>query len=244
MPELEFYSFLKTYGLPSTIIYKQDDAYDEMIEILNKVIDKDIPSVRSFQQSTTNNIRRILTFLALQRPESTSIPKIASYLSISPKLVQDILDALEKTQIIFNIKPYGGAGKISRKPWKYYFLSPSLKAALNHDLGRFNLDSRQCLGTLAENYVASTLFKMNQMTFKFMGIFYPTEKGGTDFLLRTKVDDIVPIEVSIGRKTKSQLVKAINKYDSKFGVLISNRHFAIKKENNIIHIPLSSFGFI
>ena len=243
-PNIEFNNFLKTYGLASTLKYEKDEAYEEIVEILNKVIDKDIPSIRSFQHSTTNNIRRMLIYLALQRPGSTSIPKIANYLSISPKLVQDIFDTLEKTQVIFNIKPYGGVGKLTRKPWKYYFLSPSLKSALNHDLGRFNSDSKQCLGALAENYVASTFFKMNQMTFKFMGIFYPTEKGGTDFLLRTKLDDMVPIEVGIGRKTKSQLVKAINKYDSEFGVLISNRHFAIKKENDIIHIPLTSFGFI
>jgi len=242
--ELEFYSFLKTYGLASTLIYEKDEAYDELVEVLNKVIDRDIPSIRSFQHSTINNIRRILIYLALQRPGSTSIPKIASYLSISPKLVQDILDALEKTQVIFNIKPYGGPGIVTKKPWKYYFLSPSFKSAINHDLGRFNSDSKQCLGALAENYVASTLFKMNKTSFKFMGIFYPTEKKGTDFLIRTKLDEIVPIEVGIGRKTKSQIVKSINKYDSEFGILISNRHFAIRKENNIIHIPLTSFGFI
>ena len=243
-PYIEFNNFLKIYGFASTLEFEKIDAYKEIIEIINKLIENDIPSVKSFNTSTNTSIKRIIIYLALQRPGSTSIGKIASYLSISPKLVHDILDALEQTQLIFSIKPYGGAGSVVKKPWNYYFLSPSLKSAINYDIGRFNLDNKKCLGALAENYVASSLLKMNQRTFKLMGLFYPTEKGSTDFLLRTKLDDIVPIEVGIGRKTKSQVVKTIKKYDCKYGILISNRHYRIKQENNIIHIPLTSFGFL
>ena len=59
---------------------------------------------------------------------------------------------------------------------------------------------------------------------------------------------MVPIEVGIGKKTKSQLTKSINKYDSEYGVLISNRYSTIQQHNNIIHIPLlwffMSFGYV
>jgi len=165
-------------------------------------------------------------------------------LSISPRLVNEILNVLEKTQIIFNIKPYGGAGKIVKKAWNYYFLSPSIKAAINYELGRFNLENRKCLGNLAENFVASSLYKLSKTRFSLMGLFYPPEKGGVDFLIRTKFDNIVPIEVGIGKKTKSQLSKAINKYDSDYGILISNRYNRINHYDNVIYIPLMSFGFI
>jgi len=243
-PHIEFNNFLKTYGLASSLKFEKGEAYREIMGIINKVIESDIPSVKSFKTSTKNNIKRVILYLALQKPGSTSIGKIASYLSISPKLVHDILYALEKTQLIFNVKPFGGAGLVAKKPWNYYFLSPSLKSAINYDIGRFNLDNRKCLGSLAENYVASSLLKMKQKTFSLMGLFYPTEKGGCDFLLRTKLDDIVPVEVGIGKKTKSQVVKAINKYNSNHGILISNRHHRIKHIDNIIYVPLTSFGFL
>ena len=55
---------------------------------------------------------------------------------------------------------------------------------------------------------------------------------------------MVPVEVGIGRNTKSQSTRAINKYDSEYGVLISNRYSSIQQHNNIIHIPLLSFGFL
>ena len=77
-----------------------------------------------------------------------------------------------------------------------------------------------------------------------MGLFYPLEKKSSDFLLRTKLEEIVPIEVGIGNKTKSQLVKTMNDYDSEYGILISNRYNTIKHYKNIIYIPLVSFGFL
>ena len=243
-PKSEFNQFLKSYGFPFALELDEEDIYNQTFFLINMVIEKDIPAIKSFNTSTNVNIRRILIYLAMARSELVSTQKIADYLAMSSKTVSEILGVLEKTQIIFNIKPYGSAGKIVKKPWKYYFLSPTLKSAINYDIGRFNLDSKKCLGTLAENYVATSLFKLNQTRFHLMGLFYPPEKKGCDFLLRTKLDDMVPIEVGIGKKTKSQLTRAINKYDSKYGVLISNGYSNIQRHNNIIHIPLLSFGFL
>jgi len=243
-PKNVFNDFLKTHGFPLSLKLDDKRVYSKIFSLIKKVIEVDIPAIKSFNSSTTINIRRILIYIAALRSELISTHKIANYLSMSPKLVKDILDVLEDTQIIFNVKPYGGAGIIMKKPWKYYFLSPSIKAAINYDIGRFNLNNSKCLGMLAENYVASTLFKMNQMSYPFMGLFYPPEKKGVDFLLRTKLDDMVPIEVGIGKKTKSQLTRAINKYDCDYGVLISNRYSTIQRHNDIIYIPLPSFGFL
>ncbi|KZX13092.1 ATP-binding protein [Methanobrevibacter curvatus] len=241
---LEFNKFLKTYGLVSSLKFQEREAYSEMYEILNHVVYKDIPSIKSFNNSTNEIIMRVLIYLGLKRPGSTSITKIANNLSETPKLTQKILDALEKTQMIFSVKPYGGATKVIKKPWNYYFLSPSIKSAINYEIGMFNLNNKKCLGALYENLVATALYKMTKTSFRGMGLFYPTEKKDCDFLLRTKLDDIVPVEVGIGKKTKSQLKIAINKYDCDYGVLISNRYNKIQKHDNIIHIPLLSFGFL
>ncbi|MDR2624588.1 MAG: AAA family ATPase [Methanobrevibacter sp.] len=242
--EIVFNEFLKAYGFPSNLNLQNDMAYKQIFSVVNRVIEKDIPAIKSFNGSTTDNIRRIVIYLALSRPGAISNRKIADNLSISPRLVNEILSVLEKTQITFNIKPYGGAGKIVKKPWNYYFLSPPIKAAINHEMGRFNLDNRKCLGNLAENLVASSLYKMLKTRFRLMGLFYPPEEKSVDFLIRTKLDDIVPIEVGFGKKTKSQLTKAIDKYNADYGILISNRYNRINKYNNIIYIPLMSFGFI
>ncbi|MCL2115399.1 MAG: AAA family ATPase [Methanobrevibacter sp.] len=243
-PEFEFENFLKSKGIPSTLNLDESESYEKIYTQIDAIINKDIPTVKSFNTSTSETIRKIIFYLGLQKPGGTSINKIANHLSVSPNVVSGILDVLEKTQILFSVKPYGGGGKIVRKPWQYFFLSPSIKAAINFNVGRFNLNNRKCLGTLAETLVANGLYKMIKLDFPFMGLFYPPDKNSSDFIIRTKLDDMVPIEVGVGKKTKKQLKNDINKYDCEFGVLVSNRYNSIRKEEEIIHIPLMTFGFI
>lgn len=77
--------------------------------------------------------------------------------------------------------------------------------------------------------MASTFFRMKQTIHRPYGIFYPTEKGGVDFLL-SKIDgEIIPVEVGIGKKDKKQVKNAMNKYNSEYGVIISNKTHLIKK---------------
>ncbi|MDR0911572.1 MAG: AAA family ATPase, partial [Methanobrevibacter sp.] len=241
--DIEFIEFLKSFGFPLTLNHGELRRYRRNFAVVNQVIERDIPLVQSFNTSSNNNIKKIIYYLALAREGETSNQKIADYLSISPKMVNEILNVLEKTQLIFSIKPYGGAGKIVRKQWKYYFLSPTLTGAINYYIGRFDLNNRTCLGKLAETFVASTLFKMSQ-SFHLLDIFYPTAKKTSDFIIRTKFNNLVPIEVGIGKKTKSQLTITMNKYGADKGILISNRYNRIRYENNILYLPLISFGFI
>jgi len=243
-PKAEFIHFLKAYGFPFTLNSNEEEAYKKTYSLIRQVIQNDIPSMKAISISNQSNITQIISYIGLVGSGAISNHKIANYLSISSRTVNEILNILEKTQLIFNVKPFGGAGKITKKAWKYYFLSSSLISAINYDVGRYNMDNKKCLGTLAENYVAASLFKMQQTRFQLMGLFYPPEKKGCDFLLRTKLDDMIPIEVGIGKKTKSQLTRAINKYNSEYGVLISNRCNTIHQHNKIIHIPLVSFGFL
>ena len=76
-----------------------------------------------------------------------------------------------------------------------------------------------------------------------MGIFYDPEKEGVDFLIQKGFDEIIPVEVSIGKKGGSQIKKAISKYKVEYGVVISNAN-DVKKEGNIIYLPVTFFSFV
>ena len=54
----------------------------------------------------------------------------------------------------------------------------------------------------------------------------------------------VPIEVSCGKKDKSQIKRAINKYNSSHGIVISNNFRNAVKEDNVIYIPPEIFAFM
>ncbi len=241
--EKEWEDFVCYRGFPFTLNMPQIEAHEKIFGMIDRVIEKDIFSIQSFNTETRNTISRILSFLALQSPGGTSDAKLSERLGVSPTSIRSILDVLEKTHLVFSIKPYGGAGKMIRKPWKYYFLSPSINAAIRFKLGSYDRNSREMFGVLVENMVASYLIRMKETVNMPTGIFYDPDAGGVDFIVRDAKENIIPIEVGFGKKDKGQIEKAIKKFNSGYGVIICECQ-SIKKDSNIIYIPLTTFSFV
>jgi len=239
----EFLSFISLSDLPFSLELDEKVVYDRVLSMIDRIIEKDIFSIQSFKSESEETIKRIIYFLASQSPGGTSDSKLAKHLETSSKQIRNILDILEKTHLIFSIKPYGGAGKVIRKPWKYYFLSPSISTAIRFKLGTYNKNNREMLGALAENMVASCLTRIKETTNLPLGIFYDPGEKGVDFLVKDSKDNIIPIEVGYGKKDTGQVRKAIKKYNSKHGMIVCDCP-KIKKEENIIFIPIATFSFI
>ena len=158
--EREWEDYLCCGGFPFGIPLNNYEIHEKTFNMLDRVIEKDVSLIRSFRTNTRSSIFRILMFLALQKAGETSEGKLANDIGISSALVKDILSILEKTHLIFHIKPYTGSARTSvRKAWKYYFLSPSIKTSINFQLGKYNSKKREFLGELAENMVASYFFR-------------------------------------------------------------------------------------
>ena len=149
---------------------------------------------------------------------------------------------MEKTHLLVHVEPYGSCVKRQRKSWEYYFLTSQIKASIYIKDGLATQNPKEYIANLSENLVAASLFKLQQN--RDFGIFYDPEKGGVDFLLNTIMGDIIPIEVGIGAKNTKQVKKAISRYNSDYGIIVSNRSSRIQKEDNIITIPLSTFSFM
>ena len=99
------------------------------------------------------------------------------------------------------------------------------------------------LGILAENLIASYLFRMKETLNIPTRFFYAPEKEGVDFLLQTGAGEIIPVEVGIGKKGEGQIKKSIARYHSEHGVLISDTE-EISMKKGIVRIPLTNFAFV
>ena len=64
---------------------------------------------------------RILRFLATQPTGEISQNNLANYFNTAISNVNNVLDILEKTHLIFHCEPYGVASTRARKPWKYNY---------------------------------------------------------------------------------------------------------------------------
>ena len=120
----------------------------------------------------------------------------------------------------------------------------TINASINFTLGKHTPNNNDYLGILAENLVASSFFRLNKTISKPNGIFTPTQKGMSDFIVTSFEGDKVAVEVGIGKKGISQVKRTMNKYNCQYGVVVSSATNLIKKEGEIIFLPLTTFALM
>ena len=98
-------------------------------------------------------------------------------------------------------------------------------------------------GVLVENMIASYFIRMKETINQPTGIFYDSDDGGVDFIIKDSKENVIPVEVGYGKKDRGQIKRAIKKYGSKYGILICDCQ-KINKEDNVISIPITTFSFV
>ena len=238
--------YMKYGAFPTTLNRKfHDDITSELWSVISRIITQDMTNVFDLHKNTQNNIYRVLTFLASQKPGEISQGKISKQMGLSKSNVNSIFNILEQTQLIFHYEAFGGSGKRVKKQWKYYIATSSMKHSINEEFGIIFQDSQNYNGILLENLIATSLFNLsnNEKLFRF-STYYDSQKGGADFIVQKTLDKPIPIEVGIGKKPTKQVKKSMNTYNADYGILISNSKSFIEKKNDIIFISPKTFSMI
>ena len=79
---------------------------------------------------------------------------------------------------------------------------------------------------------------------KGFNIFYDKNSGGSDFIIQRQFQSPIPVEVGLGKKNDRQVRKFMNKNNSPYAVIISNKTDVIEKHDDIIYIPPKTFSYI
>jgi predicted AAA+ superfamily ATPase len=136
------------------------------------------------------------------------------------------------------------------KPYEYFLATSSLKHNLALDVGNALLEDKKAyMGKLLETYVASRLLNLDNQNNTSYKTYYDDSKKkssnkNVDFIVQRGNDKPIPIEVSCGKKDKTQIRRAMNKYQSTHGVIISNTTTNVVKKDDIIYLPPEIFGFM
>ena len=242
-PQLEFKKFLHSQSFPFALNISEIDTHRLTNDMVERIVQEDLKQFASFNNGTNTSILRLISYLATKKPGTVSSSSLAQSLNLNIRTVNNILDALEKSQLILGISAYGSAGKILNKPKEYFFSAPSVKSALNYRIGRYDLNHEKCYGVLVEDMVASTLNRLSYESFESLGLFYDSNKKGVDFIVKN-LDQVIPVEVGIGKKNKSQITRAKNKYGTDYGILVSNRTSKIEFKKDILYMPVLTFALI
>jgi len=155
--------------------------------------------------------------------------------------LRSILSALEATDLVRPIRPYGPIGARFRKTPKYKFAAPIFRAAYMWALGR-PLDSGEALGVIFEDAVAMYPRKMTREV-PIIDACLDAHEGGADFIVTPGTEKPVALEVSFGKKGTEQLVASAERYDVNYGLLVSDTDLELVEDQNIVKVPREWFLF-
>lgn len=244
-PDKVWKDFIQYGGLPFSFNLPPEEVIESTIEIKNRVLEKDLDLISSFTTPIRQSSYSILNTIALQKPGSLSVQKLATDFEISKTSVNNILESFCNAHLIFSVDPYGSISKRNRHSKEYYFLSTQMKACIYQLNGQATRSKGDYFGILLENYVGASLFMMKEKTKRDFGLFYDSKKEtNVDFLINTVMGDIIPIEVGIGEKKSTQIRDAVKRFGSEYGILISNRTKRIVKKEGIIFLPVKTFSLM
>lgn len=246
---LEFYQkYLLSGGMPNSVlelINCNDDYYGYDLNILNDIIEDYKNDMNSHVNNITETlkIRKIYDSLPSQlqnvskKFQYSGVEKNAKSRDYSQPL--DWLVESNMVQICKCIKlPQKPLlGFVNNEVFKVYYSDVGIfNRIVNNDVKTIILDEMEIYkGIITENYVA------NQLKASGIDLLYwqGNRDAEVDFLITTKDDGIIPIEVKADVNTQSKSLGVYNNlYHPKYMIRISAKDFGYNPDTKIKSIPL------
>jgi predicted AAA+ superfamily ATPase len=146
------------YGMYPEAVTAKDDARRILLGVADSYLYKDLFSFGLIKKP--NIIQRLVTALALQIGSEVSYNELAGLLGIDKVTVMNYIDLLEKCFIVFSIPSLSrNARNELKRGKKIYFYDNGIRNAVISNFA--NLDLRNDVGALWENFMVSELIKRN-----------------------------------------------------------------------------------
>lgn len=145
---------------------------------IDRVVERDLPELGKFDTATLSVIKNILLLVAGSGEVSvTNLAQILKGISIVTLI--NVLETLEKAEVLIRVYPYGSTYKKVRKPSKYHFMTPAVRHTLLMIVEGENAFNNN-KGKYLEDIIALALYREFGQKLS-SPIFYDSAKGGADF---------------------------------------------------------------
>ena len=230
--------YIRYYSLPSVVSYIDDVAiYKILNSVVDRIIRKDLPTIQSFSSPVLEKIPSLLFLVA-----SSDIRSVAAFTKdlqdINEKTLASVFCALEKAELFLRIYPFSlSAPKKVRKPSKYLFFAPSIRAALIHFTDSRAIDAHH-KGKLLEDSVGMYLHcYFVDIIGSFFG--YDDTQGGADFIVESRGRRII-IETGWNKQDVGQVVQTMKSVGADYGLIVTNSS-VLEIKDNIVIVPFEFF---
>lgn len=212
-------------------------------QLLSEVLGRDFIMFGEFDKNTVAKLPHILFLLATSN--NVSQTSISSITRLHYDTVGSVLEALAKTEIVTAIPPRSSSKGRVRKPWKYPFTSPALRAGLLRIGGVTDQElPEKALGLLLEDAIAFYLKRIFDRGLTDAAIEHDYQKGGADYIL-TMLSGArasrIAVEVGVTKDKADQVKKSLDLHGGKYGLVIAGDKLDISNKNNAVFVPLKYF---
>jgi uncharacterized protein len=233
---LEVDRYLRYSTMPYALTIKDEHrVYTLTNQQIDRVVERDLPELGKFDSATLAAIKNVLLMIA--GSSEVSVTSLAKGLnSVSLVTLVNVLESLEKAEILIRVYPYGSTYKKVRKPSKYHFMTPAVRHALLTIVEGENAFLNH-KGKYMEDVIALILYR--EFAQKLSSpIFYDSAARGADFVLSLP-DRKIAIEVGYGKKSTGQAGETLQKIGGQYGLVVCNSELAV--EGNVVKVPLEYF---
>lgn len=240
IPPKEIISYLRYGTLPFAVsIDNEPLIYSRINQTLNGILNRDVPQLNQFDKDTIDKLSQILYMVASY--DQVSFNSIATSVQLNFKTVTAVFAALEKTDLLIRVYPFGAHETQVRKPSKYLFMSPAFRAMYYNLVGSIAPDD-DYRGKLFEDVVAFYLLRVLTRNGQ-ISITHDSAKESADFVLVNRIQkkERLVIEAGIGKKGFGQVYKTMERTQAKYGLVVSASSLSMDADEKIVKVPYKHF---
>lgn len=128
-PLKEFERYL-TFGAYPFFKEGEEEFLRRISQLINVIIDYDLPEARTIQTTTQAKLKKLLYILSTSVPFKPNIAKLTTQLQTSRTRLLEMLNLLEKAQLLYTLRAATQGVSLMNKPEKIYLRNTSLIMAL------------------------------------------------------------------------------------------------------------------
>jgi predicted AAA+ superfamily ATPase len=205
-----------TYGLyPALLKYKNaNDKEKYIIELSNSYLYKDILELSNIRNSS--QINKLLKLLAFQIGSEVSINELAQNLGMSQETVNNYIDLLEKSFIVFRLSGFSkNLRKEITKRDKIMFWDLGVRNCIINNFAP--LDMRNDLGAMWENFIIAERIKyLSNINMNVSSYFWRTYTGAEVDYIEEKNGILTAFEIKYKKARKKAPQTWIDNYGNNF----------------------------
>lgn len=127
---LKYIKEFMSYGAYPFIMEGEENYFMRISQLINVIIDYDLPEAKAIEVATQAKLKRLLYIISTAVPFKPNISKLAEQIGTSRARLLEMLDILEKAQLIHNLRSSAFGISLLNKPEKIFLHNTSLIYAL------------------------------------------------------------------------------------------------------------------